>query len=368
MDKVQDNGNVSSSEDDLCQMGDQELAKEEADNLQANTDLQLKEAIEAAVTTVQEPNCEEIIEDIVRLGEVVKDHKDPEGRQRSRSKKGRRGGQKHRVPLALSKPPERIPVEVIKHTQREVQIVNDDQWEMVPNDIKESKFDKWETSIRGKRCKRGGRQWHNNKDVQGSHDLSQEKEFSGLYPDQIQVVPETPQIESQEESTNQTNLTVQAAETHQTKIGHESPQVSIQKQKPSKQVQKQQSKQVLKPGEPKLNKDSTDKMTDTKPEKKMVEQSSQVQPEPQDSNPENKLDGMSQTPERSASVSSSTTSTLKKKSKKKSVGVENKSDRITSNVKQVLVHDGMLNFTDPGIAVARRLLKKPNDLINEHVS
>lgn len=394
MEKVQDNGNLSSSEDDLCQIGDHEAVEAAAENSQMNPELvqtEVMEAvIEAEIPAVQEPVCVKIIEEVVDVREVDSAHKEPQARpiRRSRSKRAGGGGQRQRFPPASTQISEQITTDAKTTTQKEVQIVNDDQWEIVPNEIKESKFDEWETSIRGKRSRKGGRQFQvqylpvsemytvdDTSKIQGQC-LSYEKEPSGLDPNQSQESSETHQPDEgekfqEEETTKQTKLKVHP-ETHQTKLVQESPQVSKQQQqhppKQVKQAQKQQSKQPPKPSESKLDKDPIPKITKT--EKKIVEQSSQVRSQTPDPDPEDKTDIISQTSERSASVSSipSATATLKKKSKKKPAGDENKSDRLSSSVRQVLVHDGMLNFADPGIAGARRLLKRPNDLINEHVS
>jgi len=305
--------------------------------------------------TEEQPVANEVVPDV-----PIESH-DRSGRHSGSKKVGSQRRQQHQDQKGkpLVKPEE-------LNKQVEEKATNDDQWELVPTDIKENKFEEWETSVRGKKYRKGVRQF--------------QVQYFPIHDNQKDTIvdQQTPTLETLEEKSNQ-NLSQDTINeksqenTRQTKIEvhpdcpvtTEDIQESVESTKHTQKQLKQQTQrqQRFRPVEVKEDKNPAEnKQTVSKPDKKLVD------PEPSDL--EDKQEEMSQTSERSASASSvqSVSVSVKKNRKKRSGGDENKSDRTASNFRQVLVHDGVLNFSDPGIAGARWLLKRPNDLINEQVS
>lgn len=331
--KVRGNLNISPSKKDLSQ-----IDARDTNNFQLNSPLPQVDVFEAEIANVQGPVGSNIVE-------VSKESQaKPKQHRRSDAE-----GQRHRILEDTNQILMAAPGEVKKATQGEVQIINDDQWEIVPNEIKESMFDVWETSKGGKRSRKGGRQFQvrvpvpeiyrtdNSFQIQrGDESLHQQDEPSKLCSNEPQLDPKNLRPEEVEKSEEKYTKPIKI------KVHPE-----------------QHLKEGLRADKPKFEIDPSNKIFTINVERKITEQ-------PQDlSNPEDKLDRLSQTSGSSASVSSITSSivTSKNKRKKRSARVENK---IGQNVKQVLVHDGIVNFAD-GMAGSCRLLNKPNDLINEHV-
>jgi len=368
VEEVKDSGNISTSEDDYQQSYDKEVQKRtDPQNFSIELPTIKSQAlVEETTKIVQESTCEistEGIVEVVKTSEVIQE---PPAQTKNINHSKKVGGQRKKVTPYI-KPEEIKPAAPVKVS--EVQKINDDQWEIIPNEIKENKFEEWETSVRGKRCRKGGRQFQvqylpiseSQISFQPVETLVQQEEvFTPKQDlDQSKVQPSAkPLIEEKSQiAEEQTKLTDQPD--HQARDVQNPKQPQEHQPRQTKRSQKQQSKQPVKSTEVEIDINEKPKMSKT--EKKLKDQESRVEPE-------EKLE--SETSERSASVSSAqSSSVMKKTNQKKRLGKDDmKAEKAATNVRQVLVQDGTLNFSDPEVAGARRLLKRPNDLINEHVS